>query len=312
MADKLSMPELPADLNEVKIDDIVKDTLGSSEQQLVVLEETKLANAVEDFVSKEVKQSISDAVNKSLKVTQRKLVTRGRGKTNEDGFEDDANMITSATAVREVCEFESQKSRGTMMDVDDGEGSKKGSQKKVDSRGRGKNRGVHEKNDDDDKPVSRKGAATKRNREIEALDEDSDEDYSSTQQVKRARTGTRTKSSRSRVGMGDLSDDDAASPKAKPTKNRKRYDLSEDELDTSPQRKLSSRRSAYKDDSRNSDVEAVQRPARSTRGRAARSKKSYTIDSDDDDDDFVDDNDPNSGNGWGTARSTPSKRSRRR
>ena len=46
MADKLSVPELPADLSEVRIDDIVKDTLGSSEQKLVVLDETKLATAV--------------------------------------------------------------------------------------------------------------------------------------------------------------------------------------------------------------------------------------------------------------------------
>ena len=309
VADKLSIPELPSDLNEVNIDDIVKDTLGNSEQQLVVLEEAKLANAVEDFVSKEVKQSISDTVSKILKVTQRKLVTRGRGEKNEDGIDDDANIITSATAVREVCEFESQKSRATTMDVDDEEGSKAGSRKKVD-RKRGRNGGIREKSNDDDKTDTRNRATTKKN-DIEPLDADSDESYASTQPLKRARTGTRTKVSRYRDEVADFSDDNKSlSLKTKRGSNRKRYDLSEDEVDTNPKRKLSSRRSALKDDSEDSEGETIQRQSRRTRGRAAKSKKMYTIDSDDDD--FVDDNDPNSEDGGETARSTLSKRSRRR
>lgn len=121
-------PILPTDIEEVNIEDIVKDTLAKSDKKLSILEQEKIADAVEDFVSKEIKGILGETVDKIIAKQQRRLVSQG----NE---EDDENMkLTTATAIRE--EFQSKtKMPVTDISIDwkDQHGTQKSPQKRSQS-----------------------------------------------------------------------------------------------------------------------------------------------------------------------------------
>ena len=95
-------PILPADIEEVQIEDIVTETLAKSDKKLSILEQEKIANAVEDFVSKEIKGILGETVDKIIAKQQRKLVNRG----NEENAQTGDTKLTTATAIREVCQAE--------------------------------------------------------------------------------------------------------------------------------------------------------------------------------------------------------------
>jgi hypothetical protein len=100
-------PILPADMEEIQIEDIVSETLATSDKKLSILEQGKIANAVEDFVSKEIKGILGETVDKIIAKQQRKLVNRG----NEENAQVGDTKLTTATAVREVCQAETNSSK---------------------------------------------------------------------------------------------------------------------------------------------------------------------------------------------------------
>jgi len=127
-ANSLSEPSYPDELNAINMENIIKDTLQTTDKKLQILDEEKLGFAVEDFVSKEQKQVFSETVDKIVTVQQKRLIKRGLSSMNSsrDGDADSAvgsveNKVTTANAVREVCQAESQKLRNDddMMDIEE-------------------------------------------------------------------------------------------------------------------------------------------------------------------------------------------------
>jgi len=127
-ANSLSEPSYPDELNAINMENIMKDTLETTDKKLQILDEEKLGFAVEDFVSKEQKQAFLETVDKIVTVQQKRLVKRGlsimnssRGGDADSAVGNVENKVTTANAVREVCHAESQKLRDDddMMDIEE-------------------------------------------------------------------------------------------------------------------------------------------------------------------------------------------------
>lgn len=101
-------PIAPVELDEINIEDVIKDTLGSSDKKLQILDEYRLSIAVEDFVSKEQKGTIGETVGKIVTGQQRKLVRRGFDLGDDEGG---LEKVSTANAVREACQADTQRIR---------------------------------------------------------------------------------------------------------------------------------------------------------------------------------------------------------
>lgn len=93
-------PIIPIDIDEVHIEDIVKDTLAKSDKKLSILEQEKIADAVEDFVTKEIKGILGETVDKIIAKQQRRLVSR----CNEEDTENAGSKSMTTNDIQEVCE----------------------------------------------------------------------------------------------------------------------------------------------------------------------------------------------------------------
>jgi len=79
----IEKPIVPDDHKEMNIEDLVMENLDMSDKKLEMLDEAKLNIALEEFVSKEIKQALSEATKLMLRKHQKKLIS-GESKFNED------------------------------------------------------------------------------------------------------------------------------------------------------------------------------------------------------------------------------------
>lgn len=306
-------PIPPMDLDEINIEDIVKDTLGASEKKLQILDEQRLSLAVEDFVSKEQKGTIGETVGKIISGQQKKLVKRGINVGGEDGDGDGSGggggakkkKLSTENAVREAVQAETQRAR------DDPDQS------------------VDEEEEDDDEEFSTNGstakgkgrgrytAATSRKERAASISDGSDLEVVAAPKRKRTAVATKAKPSKSPPKKRAT-----AAPKKR---TNKLYEDSDDEIEefAAPKvvpkkraaRATATKRKRYADDSEDeivddgddSDIEIVEEaPEKETaaRGRAA-AKRSKASSSN------AEDSEEGFGSGWGTAASS-SQKSRRR
>jgi double-strand break repair protein MRE11 len=318
-------PTYPKEMEEINFEDIVKDLLDDAEKKLQILNEDTLTIAVEEFVSKEQKQMITETVSKILNKQQKSLVKRGgEGGDLIDGDKDDTEVkLTTVNAVREVCQTETQKIREAefSMDID---GEEDEGEDNVENNESPKK-----------KPPARKRGRVQRS-QSQYDEDDNDEDVSVDASIKEKKRNNRsTKTSRSNgAGRGG--------GQKRVRRNTQKYDseseFEEDDDDEvvvevpTPKpkkrkapakrrgRAVQQQQSSSEDDDDDVIVENISPPSRRNRsqgravGRGSRrsaTKRSYeeeVIEIDDNDNDALE------SSGWGTACSqpTPAKRSRRR
>ena len=70
----LGTPMVPEDRDEMRIEDLIKDNLDNAEKKLEIIDEAKMNLALDEFVSKEVKQAMFEATNSMLTKQQKKLL----------------------------------------------------------------------------------------------------------------------------------------------------------------------------------------------------------------------------------------------
>jgi double-strand break repair protein MRE11 len=80
----LEAPMVPQDHDEMKIEDLIKDNLQNADKKLEIIDEAKMNLALDDFVSKEVKQAMFEAANSMLSKQQKKLLTLRATDEEED------------------------------------------------------------------------------------------------------------------------------------------------------------------------------------------------------------------------------------
>ena len=80
----LEAPMVPQDHDEMKIEDLIKDNLQNADKKLEIIDEAKMSLALDDFVSKEVKQAMFEAANSMLSKQQKKLLTLRPSDEEED------------------------------------------------------------------------------------------------------------------------------------------------------------------------------------------------------------------------------------
>ena len=277
-------------MDDINVEDIVKDSLATSDAKLQIIDEHRFSIAVDDFVSKEQRGTIGETLGKLVNGQQKKLVKRGVNVDDEsDGGGEGKHKISTTNAVREACMADTQNDKADDSFEDDG--------------------------DDEEfsapRTKSRTTSKAKANRSRSHVDSDmgSDSDVdmvvskpskSKTKAKAKAKPKTKAKpkpraTKRSR-NMADVSDDELVDeeevtpvrkPKAAPkrraaarnptSRKRNTVDYSDEEI--------------VDDDS---DVEIVEKPIKrkapaKSRGSAKRSrttKSSYTEDSEDDDGDW--------------------------
>ncbi len=288
-------PVYPADLDNVDVEDIVKDTLDSSEKKMMVLDDSRLSIAVGNYVSKETRASINDNVEKMLNVKQKKLIKRGM-EGDDDG--ENENKLTTVNAIREMCQNESQDENDDIsMAEDDIEDDNVGRQTKAtkttartsSKRSASRASTISLSNDSDldmESPPKKKKATTSRSQKSTA----------STRTRKRAATTSKRSTYKS------SSEDEIEEVMAKKPAPRRRA-ARKATLKSKP-RYASDDEDEFVDDQSDVEVVSASRPsARSSSKRSRAALKSYADDSGDDDN-------------WGTAsssfRESSSQRSRRR
>lgn len=199
-------PILPADMEEIQIEDIVSETLATSDKKLSILEQGKIANAVEDFVSKEIKGILGETVDKIIAKQQRKLVNRG----NEENAQVGDTKLTTATAIREVCQAETNSSKYGKDEplASARKRSRSISDISVDESFSNKTNQRKTSRQNTKSPQSKKSQKVIKSRK-ESSDEDDDEIYSSRQKpaVSLRRPARTVSRSKSRYEDDDESDD---------------------------------------------------------------------------------------------------------
>lgn len=88
----LEAPMVPQDHDEMKIEDLIKDNLQNADKKLEIIDEAKMTLALDDFVSKEVKQAMFEAANSMLSKQQKKLLTLRPSEEEEDIHEMQAKV----------------------------------------------------------------------------------------------------------------------------------------------------------------------------------------------------------------------------
>lgn len=294
-ADKSALlePIAPIELEEIHIEDVIKDTLGTSDKKLQILDEHRLSLAVEDFVSKEQKGTIGETVGKIVTGQQRKLVRRGfnLGDGNEESG--GSEKVSTANAVREACQADVQKAReedamSVEEEVDDEDFSANVSNEKASSRSRAS-------------PAKKRSRAASISEESKESSEEEEYAPSTKEKIPNKRTVPVRK--RNTTTINETFEESPARmstrkkyPRQSAASGKKRYaeDSSEEEDE-------------YGSMNEDSDVEIVEKPsvARQDNGRTRPlSKRKKTTAS------YAEDNDTEAGPKWGLA-STSSSRNRR-
>lgn len=85
----------------MKVEDFVKEHLDQAEKKLEILSEDKLSDFLVDYVSKEVKQALTDGVATMLERQQKVLINR----RNDDG----EARVTTGAQVREIVQEEANR-----------------------------------------------------------------------------------------------------------------------------------------------------------------------------------------------------------
>lgn len=80
----MDKPIAPEDHDEMNIEDLVAENLDNSDKKMEMLDESKLNIALEDFVSKEIRQALSDATKSMLSKHQKKLFSRQANENDEN------------------------------------------------------------------------------------------------------------------------------------------------------------------------------------------------------------------------------------
>ena len=83
----LDSPMAPEDRDEMRIEDLIKDNLDNADKKLEIIDEGKMNLALDEFVSKEVKQAMFEATNSMLTKQQKKLLIL-RPNDQQDGLSD--------------------------------------------------------------------------------------------------------------------------------------------------------------------------------------------------------------------------------
>ena len=83
----LDTPIVPEDRDEMRIEDLIKDNLDNADKKLEIIDEAKMNLALDDFVSKEVKQAMFEAANSMLTSQQKKLLTLQPSDQQSDHYE---------------------------------------------------------------------------------------------------------------------------------------------------------------------------------------------------------------------------------
>uniref|UniRef100_A0A7S4MXX5 Mre11 DNA-binding domain-containing protein n=1 Tax=Odontella aurita TaxID=265563 RepID=A0A7S4MXX5_9STRA len=289
---ELDKPMEPEELAEVNVEDLVKENLELADKKLQVLDERRLGIALDEFVSKEQRQAIADTVEDELKRSQKELIRRKRdGDGNGEGGE---SKITTAAAVREICEAKADKRAVVDESRRAAAASKKGdaAPSQEDHSDDGDEDVVMNGDDDSDngKRVSSKAGAAKKARRgaRSKKDDDSEDDLSDTATgrkgpAKRARTAASAKSKSSSASRA------ASGRSAARSRKTTRYEESSEDDDIevvetpapSAGRKKSSRNTA-----------ASSRPSRRAAAASSARGRYKDVHSDDEsgggDDDFVD------------------------
>eukprot|EP00804_Cyclotella_cryptica_P027874 CCRYP_003783-RB/>CCRYP_003783-RB protein AED:0.15 eAED:0.15 QI:266/1/1/1/1/0.8/5/1732/878 len=105
----LNTPSEPEELEEINVEDLVNDNLFNSDKKLELLNEKDMAEALDDFVAKELKQAIGDKTSQCLKASQK--ILKNRGKKQGD---DEEVTADNPTAIREFCLSKSEKIRAEL------------------------------------------------------------------------------------------------------------------------------------------------------------------------------------------------------
>lgn len=93
-------PIAPEELEEMNVEDLVKENLDQAEKKLEILSEEKLSLSLDDYVSKEVKQALTDGVAAMLERQQKELIKR----RNENG-----DGVSTGAQIREIVQEEAER-----------------------------------------------------------------------------------------------------------------------------------------------------------------------------------------------------------
>eukprot|EP00559_Dactyliosolen_fragilissimus_P002816 CAMPEP_0184858342 /NCGR_PEP_ID=MMETSP0580-20130426/3463_1 /TAXON_ID=1118495 /ORGANISM="Dactyliosolen fragilissimus" /LENGTH=826 /DNA_ID=CAMNT_0027354451 /DNA_START=320 /DNA_END=2800 /DNA_ORIENTATION=- len=107
-------PIAPQDLSEVNVEDLVHDVLDSSEKKLNIVNQSKLGEALDEFVAKEHNKAFMDTVSKIVHFQQKKLLERGvetdkEPKPDDEMSNNDDEEIEGRNEAEDVCMGESAK-----------------------------------------------------------------------------------------------------------------------------------------------------------------------------------------------------------
>ncbi|KAL7512292.1 hypothetical protein ACHAXN_012756 [Cyclotella atomus] len=345
-AKSLNIPSEPEELEEVNVEDLVNDNLFNSDKKLELLNEKDMAEALDDFVAKELKQAIGDKAAQCLKSSQKQLKKRGR----REGDEDDEDVaVDNPTAIREFCVSKSDKARAELALEREEATAKKKKREQDQSReimeelnspvGK-KSRKNHDSSDEEeDRPAARKtkakaatttkkpAAKPRKNIYDDSDDDDISEDSPPPmKRATKAATTSKKSTAKKTAARDDSSDDEVefagtsqapsqrAPRTARATANKAKYDYDEDsdieEIDADdmpPPKKTIKRGATSQSQATITTFTSNRKPV----GRGRGAVKAYDVDSDDSDDDPP--HNGGGGGGWGNASSqnTAAKRGRR-
>ena len=303
----LDTPLVPQDLEEMNVEDLIKENLEAAEKKLDIFDEIKLSAALDEFVSKEARLSISDAADTMLKKQQKKLIKREQEEVEEEEEEeeDDDEMED---------EEDSPKKNRAKKTTAKKSGAKK---KKIDSESeddeppppvRGRKKKVVELDSDDEeerRPAKKKAPRKK-------VDSDDDDDVPPTRPKKKVAATKPTRGRRATKAKPKyaVDEDDEISDEGLPDDANEFVNLDDDEeeVKNTPSRRGKAKKELSQSQLSFTSVRKQKTSARpvAASGRKGRKKRSYAEDDSDEDEDFgasygVEED-------WGSARTNTSRR----
>jgi double-strand break repair protein MRE11 len=92
----LNAPILPEDRDELNIESLIRENLDNAEKKLEIIDEEIMNLALDEFVSKEVKQAMADAASNMLMKKQKKLLTAKPGENSAVDDDDDIRLPSNS------------------------------------------------------------------------------------------------------------------------------------------------------------------------------------------------------------------------
>jgi len=284
----LDVPMDPEELAEVNVEDLIAENLETSDK-LKILDEQGLGAALEEYVSKDQKQAITETVDDILDKKTKLLIKRGKSKGGEEDIE---NSIKTAAALKEILDKEAEGTarakasiKGDMMDEDDEDVSAAFKKKQKKRGAAAKKKGSSDDDDDEEKEVDDAGLsddsdAMEINPKKKAGRSASGGRKASSTKSKSKKTTKKKKSDEDNFSDDDDDDDDvleaepkstakkgrAARPARRTTSAKAKYTYDDDEDEESD--------FVADDDDEDSDIEVVEEAPKKGRGKAAASKRS--------------------------------------